>query len=83
MGYQEDILTEEGSIQRLREEGRKLIIPRRSINWQFRNIGQTSNIHQNVLITRKLRKAINMRIQTSQQKIASLREAIFKESQIA
>ena len=81
MGYEEDIAFEEGNIKRLHEEGRRLIIPRRSISWQFKNISGARNITKNVLITRRNRRAISTRIDASRLRIASLREALLKQSE--
>ena len=76
MYYTEQILEQEGIIQRLGSELKQVRLPARTINWQHNNIGATRGITQRVLVVRKQRKQINSKVSVAKTKIMSLRESI-------
>ena len=76
MDYTEQILEQEGIIQRLGSELKQVRLPARTINWQHNNIGATRGITQRVLVVRKQRKQINSKVSVAKTKIMSLRESI-------
>ena len=76
MDYTEQILEQEGIIQRLGSELKQVRLPARTINWQHNNIGATRGITQRVLVARKQRKQINSKVSVTKTKIMSLRESI-------
>ena len=76
MDYTEQILEQEGIIQRLGSELKQVRLPARTINWQHNNIGATRGITQRVLVVRKQRKQINSKVSVTKTKIMSLRESI-------
>ena len=79
MSYESDILSEENTIANLREEGRRLTVPRKTINWQHQNARRGNrNSVQALLITKKARKGVGDKIRASENKIISLRDALAK-----
>jgi len=76
MYYTEQILEQEGIIQRLGSELKQVRLPARTINWQHNNIGSQPRITQRVLVARKQRKQINSKVSVAKTKIMSLRESI-------
>lgn len=80
MSYESDILAEQENIRRLQRQLGTLTIPKKDINWQFRNARYGSrNIPQNISLTRRARRQVRTQIATSQNKILSLRQAILGE----
>jgi hypothetical protein len=74
---QAEIDNEINKIAQLRQQSKNLILPRRSIAYQFVNMRSGNrNITQELAIRRKQRKKIDTQINTSQNRIISLREAL-------
>jgi len=74
---QTEIDNEQSKIIQLRQQSKNLIIPRRSINYQWANMRfGNRNIVQKLAIKRKERKKIGTQINTSQNRIIYLRELL-------
>ena len=80
MTYESEIANEELNINSLREQAKKLTVPRRSINYQFQNLRYGNrNQTQKVFLNRQEKRKVNKQIASSQSKIVSLREAMSLE----
>lgn len=74
---QEEINYEQSKIAQLREQSRNLILPRRSITYQFQNMRSGNrDIARELAIRRKARKKIGVEIKKSNDRIISLRAAL-------
>ena len=74
---QTEIDNEQNRIIQLRQQSKNLIIPRRSINYQWANMRfGNRNIVQQLAIKRKERKKIDTQIKSSQVRVSSLRQAL-------
>jgi hypothetical protein len=77
MTTEQDIVNENNRIIQLRKQSRNLILPRRSIAYQFANMKYGNrNTVQELAIRRKERKNMGVQIKQSQNRITSLREAL-------
>ncbi len=76
MTYEQDILNEESNIARLEGESKKIFVPRRDINFQFRNRGNMWNMTPRVKVARHTRRLIGRQITASKERIVSLKDAL-------
>ena len=77
METNEQIHAVESNIARLKEQARKIFIPRKSINFQFQHLiygGRDQT--QQAVIQKKQRRRIQSRIESSKVKLISLREIL-------
>ena len=74
MDYEAEIAKEEGVIKQLQTSSKKLVIPRRTINWQFKNAryGNRNPVSQRLIIKNQ-RRIIGQKVGASQSRIVSLR----------
>ena len=77
MTYEEQIAAEQSIITSLRNRLKNIRLPARTINWQHRNLGKVRNDVQQRLAYKKQKAQVNSEIKASQNKIISLREALF------
>ena len=82
MTIQEEITSEQSAITALRARLKNIRLPPRTINWQHQNIGRVRNGVQQRLETKREKINISNKIISSQNKITSLRDAIFGESEL-
>lgn len=77
MDTNEEILKEESLVGQLRNEARRLVAPRKSINFQFQNLRYGNrNQTQRAVITRRKRQKVLRRIASSQERIDLLRQTL-------
>ena len=82
MDYEAEILKEEGVVKQLQTASKQLRLPRRSIDWQFKNARYGNrNATPQRFIVRRQRKVIGNNIKASQNKIVSLRESLLNSLQ--
>jgi len=74
MDYEAEILKEEGVIKQLQSARSNLKLPRRTIDWQFKNAryGNRNPTRQRFII-KKQRRVIGQKVGASQSRIVSLR----------
>jgi len=82
MTYEEQLKTEQSIVSTLRARLKNIRLPPRTINWQHQNIGRVRNGVQQRLETKREKINISNKIISSQNKITSLRDAIFGESEL-
>lgn len=71
------IISEQNNIGKLRQESKQLILPRRSIAYQFQYLRNGNrNFVQRRLINQRQRRIIRHKIEDSQKKVISLREVL-------
>ena len=74
MDYEAEILKEEGVIKQLQSARSNLKLPRRTIDWQFKNAryGNRNPVSQRLIIKNQ-RRVIGQKVGASQSRIVSLR----------
>ena len=77
MDYEAEILKEEGVIKQLQSARSNLKLPRRTIDWQFKNAryGNRNPVSQRFIIKNQ-RRIIGQKVGASQSRIVSLRESL-------
>ncbi len=74
---EQEILNEQNKIKAFKIQSRNLILPQRTISYQFQNMRNGNrNITQQIAIRRKQRKGIRCEIKKSEARIISLRDAL-------
>ena len=74
---EEEINYEQNKIVQLRQQSRGLILPRRSIAYQFQNMRYGNrDTSQQIAVRRKARKKIGTEIKKSRDRLTSLRSAL-------
>jgi regulation of enolase protein 1 (concanavalin A-like superfamily) len=77
MNYTEQLKAEQNVVASLRTKLNNIRLPSRTINWQHRNISSPINNIQYRLEVKRQKLKINNQINSSQNKIISLRSLIF------
>ena len=75
--YEEQISLEQSAISALKNQLRNIKFPPRTINWQHSNIGKIRNNVQQRLEFKRQKAKINSKINYFENKIISLRDALF------
>lgn len=77
MKIEQDIASEQGNLGRLQVKARELFLPRKSINFQFKQLRfGNRNQTQVSAINKRKRQRINQNIGSSQRRISSLKELL-------
>jgi hypothetical protein len=80
MTYEDQINTEQSIISSLRNQLKNIRLPSRTITWQHQNISSGVGTIQDRLNVRRQKLQINNKIISSQNKICSLKSALFGDA---